>query len=108
MSIVVRGIKMPSSCEDCKWCGEHFFTGDYMCKIKYDFLDENKISKERPDWCPLIELPEHHGDLIDRKDVLDACEFIGERPTVDNPYSENYACRSEIIENIPAVIEQED
>lgn len=32
-------------------------------------------SSTRPDWCPLVEVPEPHGDLIDR-DKLRAKEFI--------------------------------
>ena len=56
----------------------------------------------------IIKIPEKHGDLIDRKDVLDLCEFIGERPTVDNPYSENYACKSEVIEKIPTIVKEDE
>lgn len=99
MSVVVRGMKMPASCQECQFNDENIW-----CLTPGDWHEKHF---GEPDYCPLVELPEHHGDLIDRKDVLDSCEFIGERPTVDNPYSENYACRSEIIENIPAVIEKE-
>lgn len=104
MSVVIRGIKMPTNCNECP-C-QALDDEKWEC---YCYVDETILVDDatRPIRCPLIELPEHHGDLIDRKDVLDACEFIGERPTVDNPYSEKYACRSEIIENIPAVIEEE-
>ena len=54
-----------------------------------------------------IKIPEKHGDLINRNEVLNACEFIGERPTVDNPYSENYACKSEVIEKIPTIVKED-
>ena len=104
MSVVVRGMKMPASCQECPFNCENAW-----CLVPGDWRERYYIPRgDVSEYCPLVELPEHHGDLIDRKDVLDACEFIGERPTVDNPYSEKYACRSEIIENIPAVIEQED
>lgn len=44
MSVVVKGMKMPKSCGTC-------------------FVGNRTICKNG---CPLVELPEKHGDLIDR------------------------------------------
>lgn len=53
-----------------------------------------------PDWCPLIELPQH-GRLIDIKSVEEG-KFV----TVDNDYQRwwNGALES-VIDNAPTVIE---
>ena len=108
MSVVVKGMKMPNSCFSCEGCDGDKQYG-YYCALTQDAKDLEEInpSTQKPDWCPLVELPEHHGDLIDRRDVLDSCEFIGEPPSLENPYSESYACKSEVIESISAIIEEE-
>ena len=77
--MILINMKMPESCGVCKM---HFLGDpDYICcqitdripKIVGKFhnsrinLDARKASIEsvaRPDWCPLIEVPEH-GRLID-------------------------------------------
>ena len=53
-------------------------TGETYCKVNGKTLAESyrPIGFDgRPDWCPLVELPEKHGDLIDRdalpRDVMD-------------------------------------
>ena len=68
MSVLVRGMKMPRSCEYCKFSGIGglrnervvcMFTGAnaYMNTVQY--LDD----------CPLVEVPPH-GDLIDRDALI--------------------------------------
>lgn len=62
MSIIIHGIKMPTSCWDCP-CA-YFTEGvhhNYCQAVGYDteITDDGK-----PDWCPLIELPPH-GRLVD-------------------------------------------
>ena len=57
MSVIVKGMEMPTRCADCwlmdgedSWCcasqGKHL-DGDYRYGIK-----------DRPDWCPLVVAPE--------------------------------------------------
>ena len=93
MSVLVKGMKMPEGCFECK------FQYDYMCCLatgKYWFgspelPDFNAEAERLPD-CPLVEIPKH-GDLIDRKAL-----FNGEH----NLYS--WAD----IEEAPVVIPAED
>lgn len=63
MSLYIPGISMPTSCCDCP-CAN----GDRMrCQVaKHDFWF---FEDTRPDWCPLVPVPEH-GDLIDRDALL--------------------------------------
>ena len=87
MSVIVKGMKMPTACSQCPlfqehdvidWCG-------YGCK---------KISRKitfKPDWCPLVEI-KPHGRLIDKteleKEVCAGCDSdcygcaIGRAPTI--------------------------
>lgn len=46
MSILIRGMDMPTSCEKCP------------------FLDYKEMLADRPDWCPLVHIPPHE-DAID-------------------------------------------
>lgn len=68
MSILIRGMKMPKNCDECffvgygypDWCGLPFIqNGD----------DEISDVSVRPDWCPLVELPEKHGRLVDADSI---------------------------------------
>ena len=71
MSILIKNMEMPSRCYDCtfsKWsnlhqtkacnCGSHYF--------KPCFEDNSReFYEKRADFCPLVEVPVPHGDLID-------------------------------------------
>ena len=61
MSVLIKGMEMPTACSvGCPIFHEGTFN-DY-CGYGW-----KKVPREieKPDWCPLIEVPEH-GDLIDR------------------------------------------
>ena len=69
MSVIVKGMEMPDTCEECRISIEvgsdmhcSLFTGDGH----RDFGRKADCGFEsRPDWCPLRPLPEKHGRLID-------------------------------------------
>ena len=91
MSVLVKGMKMPENCEEC------FFVGlgypDY-CSLPQIPNGEDEIEdiSVRPDWCPLVEVPEKHGRLIDADALTElwyGCKIVGSitplinaRPTV--------------------------
>ena len=59
---------MPEDCRECRFLNYGFNTGNTWCGVNDVILAKNFKAIEfdgRPDWCPLIELPEHHGRLID-------------------------------------------
>ena len=63
MSIVIKGMMMPTSCLDCPIYDNY----NYHCNL-YSYgvpARYNYDSSKRPEWCELEELPEHHGRLID-------------------------------------------
>ena len=73
MSVIVRGMKMPENCIACPmqfggWC--------YVAPPEIDervapTVDE-AAEQGKTKWCPLVEVPEPHGDLIDRDEVRDS------------------------------------
>ena len=63
MSILIKGMEMPISCPDCPMSLNMFF-----CKAReyrpitggngIELTDDHAIQVSRPDWCPLVEVPE--------------------------------------------------
>ena len=66
MSILIRGMEMPQNCDKCRFQSAFKLYCDAM---PYNFCG-NTDDIERPDWCPLIELPPH-GRLIAEKTITE-------------------------------------
>ena len=104
MSILIKGMRMPENCIKCPMQ----FGG--MCYVMPAEVDESRVAptveaawkQGKPDWCPLVEIPEPHGDLIDR-DALEAdiCPDWNGLYVPDNAYSEK------LIRNAPTIIGEE-
>ena len=109
MGVYIKGMQMPKDCPYCKMA--HYnasdeFTGcDVVPNKRYAMHNDAVYAKstQRPDWCPLVEVPAPHGDLIDR-DALEAdiCPDWNGLYVPDNAYSEK------LIRNAPTVIEAEE
>lgn len=67
MSVLIKGMRMPENCIKCPMQ----FGG--MCYVMPAEVDESRVAptveealkQGKPDWCPLIEVKEPHGRLID-------------------------------------------
>ena len=66
MSILIKGMEMPENCDKCRFQSALRLYCDAM---PYNFCG-NTDDIERPDFCPLIEVPTPHGDLVDRTELL--------------------------------------
>lgn len=83
MAILIKGAKMPESCAECHFQKGPVFgvtndeNGDYFCSAPngeahgrfcsaYCYPD----SDDRPDFCPLVEVPEGHERLIDADSMI--------------------------------------
>lgn len=70
MSILIRGMEMPTSCGFCRLKHADQFQGD-ACSVKVGLWCE---FQKRPDECPLVPVPPH-GRLIDA-DALAEHKFV--------------------------------
>lgn len=94
---MIRGMKMPKSCDECP-C---YYETEGAWRNECEVLGKEYIADDyRPEWCPLVVLPERHGRLIDgdiaevivtdEKDevggfldgILYAADWIAKQPTV--------------------------
>lgn len=64
MSVLVKGMDMPEKCSECRMQTDEGFCSA-MPKEFCGYVSDEK----RSEWCPLVEVPEPHGDLIDRDEV---------------------------------------
>ena len=104
MSVVIKGMDIPKSCFDCglmqfdEMCDE--YCAYEYCAYVYGkdkhYLD-NDVEKNRPEWCPLVELPEKHGRLIDGNYLYNRLKALGLKD--ENVFR--------IIKEEPTVIESE-
>ena len=71
MSVLIKGMKMPKNCSDCPLnydmmscmiTGTRWWS-DTMVLMDFDYQESRLYD------CPLVELPEHHGDLVDVKEI---------------------------------------
>lgn len=122
--ININGMKMPKNCEECRFCVNGFTDAApmYECACEsYENVsvlvdDYGKPFDFRPDWCPLIELPEKHGRLIDA-DALHVlfenqwhylqCLNWDENPTAEMKQTGINWCINTLHDDAPTIIEAE-
>lgn len=111
MSVLVKGMDMPDNCELCAFESEFGF-----CLAKSDNFSGYTSDRKRPEWCPLVEVPEPHGRLIDGDAVmkqwgLDKATKYGNKTSKQQHFSYSTMMMYEIADifnDAPTVIEQED
>ena len=78
-------LEMSKDCQMCPFAHYdmfHIFTGCDITRGKRWAVKNDKDyaeSSTRPDWCPLIEVPEPHGRLIDADALIAAHEQVCSR-----------------------------
>lgn len=77
---VLINMKMPESCWTCPFCMDFDFLDPYECAAcMHDFEDGiDMYENSRPDWCPLTEIPEPHGKLVDADALIEYCKHYAE------------------------------
>ena len=67
MGVYIKGMKMPKICFECDLYNDE----SNFCKAQKEYLPFALFGQDCKDAnCPLVEVPEPHGDLIDRDAVL--------------------------------------
>ena len=75
--IIIKGMEMPKSCEDC-WMT---YEGDSdNCPAVNESVCKFMVAEARHPRCPLVALPEHHGRLIDESELVRIADEICRNP----------------------------
>lgn len=80
MSVLIRGMKMPRNCRECKIKTWEERYNVYECPFG-GILELSCLSNGRQDDCSLVELPEKHGRLGDldvlRRELIAGHDLVG-------------------------------
>lgn len=95
MSVLIKGMQMPEDCFSCPLKEEGF------CNITNAYAGE---INERNSDCSLVELPEHHGRLIDADEVTNK---YGEWYTEEGSEEGFIGTIKDVINLVPTVIKSE-
>jgi len=80
MSVIVKGMRMPENCIEC-------ISSDLRTAIKcteWTEISAGRRENERAWSCPLVEIPEKHGRLIDADAFAERIKSIIERQGYDD------------------------
>lgn len=105
MSVLIKGMEMPKSCNQCALAGDGSdAVFSWSCPFVGEIYKEGCLIKGRLDDCPLVGIPTPHGRLIDAGEILNKMnemEVEGELFTT----AVNYV--KLIISDAPTIIEAE-
>lgn len=104
MSILIKGMDMPTCCAKCQWFQQHFPEGKGWCKLTNRLVHETWASANLnpiPDNCPLAPVPTPHGDLIEREMMHELVNWA----TSKAPFSRKKV--QMMIDTAPTIIEAE-
>ena len=96
MSVLIKGLIMPSCCDGCTFSDWSNLHQTASCKLHdYDpcFSGYSReYTDKRADFCPIVEVPAPHGRLID-------ADALKEEYPMENLY---------MVENAPIIIDAEE
>lgn len=111
MSVLIKGMKMPEKCGSCDLF--HVESPMHCTVVKGHKTVGAPYGMPRPYWCPLVEIPEPHGRLIDG-DALDTrVRQAGGMGNVEEECTEDFNdgvlfVLDYFVKNAPTVITRED
>ena len=107
MSVIIKGVDMPSKCWSCPCCVDNGLIGrdrEYFCSaLDSDFEIENL--EQRLSACPLNELPTPHGRLIDADELKK--NMRNYYPSIDHLCCSQHVVTKRDIDCAPTIIEAE-
>ena len=99
MSILIRGMEMPKSCNEC------IMSIEQACMINGNIISNYWARLDRPTDCPLVELPPH-GRLIDADALTKEAYDSGQYANAEVGFHQRVV-DVEDIEDAPTIIEAE-
>ena len=112
MSVLIKGMRMPETCDDCQFHRYHSHY-EYVCVATPLFYPMNLANSKniRKDWCPLVELPEKHGRLINADALMDIfadrLAKVSVRYGIDSAVAGAFSGAMKLLDVQPTVIESE-
>ena len=70
MSVIIKGMKMPDSCDSCDLIQFDDEELEAHCPLSPYYRWCGTPPDYRPEGCPLVEVPTPHGRLIDENELL--------------------------------------
>ena len=120
MSVLIKGMDIPYGCANCNFVGSPIYDSKgraiYSCNVPVDGISGKNVTEQVidmyeggggdyfPDWCPLVEISEKHGRLIEADKLKE--EFPKDTDWEYPVNTNEYVC--EMIDNANTVIEAED
>lgn len=102
MSVIVKGMEMPTSCASCRMAVCFADTGKAKCYATLLYIDPERGKRSYD--CPLRPLPVKHGDLVDRWTLMDEAKRLSGPITGDG--WDNWGVYA-LIDRQPAIVESE-
>lgn len=106
MGVYIKGMKMPKGCH----ATTHRYICPYWlrCKVYRKYLEKtgNVAINKRLDGCPLVEIAEPHGRLVDAEVVKDKWVWLW--PSIEHFLPQEKAVRLSRIDDVPTIIESEE
>ena len=106
MSVLIKGMKMPENCMDCKIKQYDELENYHVCP----FSGVMCLSIGRQDACPLVALPDKHGRLIDAEEFKKALDERFDEMRTKHPgirFGPGWMLAGGVIVHSPTVIEAE-
>ena len=78
MSLIIKGVDMPSKCRFCPCCADNGLVGmqrEYFCSAVDSALEIDSLDLKLSA-CPLVEIPTPHGRLIDADKLMQWIEHV--------------------------------
>ena len=124
MSVIVMGMEMPKCCEECVAGAYEYNDNDERCFVcgfiksqhpwecEHVEIDGIDTTKARADFCPLVEIPTPHGELVDRNGLMDIyadrLTAVAERYSPDSSECGILSGAMKLLAIMPTVIEAEE
>ena len=107
MSVMIKGMEIPSGCYDCPILQSSDGCFDFECPFDSYLLWHNAedVIRYRPDSCPLVEIPTPHGRLIDADELKK--NMRNYYPSIDHLCCSQHVVTKRDIDCAPTIIEAE-
>lgn len=101
MGVYIKGMSLKDlEIENCDSCCISFY-----CEFD-QHIDGYSMKGGRPTSCPLVEVPEHHGRLVDADKLIE--EFTWCKEQTDNYNKEHWQDIIDRVNRVKTIIDKED